>query len=97
MARRAGRSRVVNVTCDSWRDSAGTLWTPNTLVPISLPSLKLVADGFVITEVSYVRSGDDGEDGGTTAELTLMQPDALKPEPIVLQPVFGDIENTAGA
>lgn len=97
LARRAGRSRVATVLCDSWRDSAGALWTPNTLAPISLPSLKLVADGFLITEVSYNRSDESGDEGGTTAEITLMPPDALKPEPILLQPIFGDIANTAGA
>nr|GAT43695.1 predicted protein [Mycena chlorophos] len=89
LARRAGRSRIVSLTCDSWRDSAGTLWTPNTLAPVSLPSLKLVSGQWVITEVTYNRSEE-----GTTADIQLMQPDALKPEPIVLQPMFGDVTAT---
>jgi prophage tail gpP-like protein len=41
MNSRVGRSRQVRLTTDTWRDSAGTLWTPNTLVDIDLPSLKL--------------------------------------------------------
>ena len=91
LTRRAGRSRAVRVTVDSWRDSAGTLWTPNTLVPVELPSLKLSADHFVIGEVTYRRSDGDG----TVADLVLMPPDAFRPEPILLQPVFGDIAATA--
>jgi len=86
-ARRAGRSSVVRVTADSWRDSAGVLWTPNTLAPVNLPDLKLVTDGYTIAEVTYVRDNDRG----TVAELILMPPDAFKPEPILLQPSQGDI------
>jgi prophage tail gpP-like protein len=87
MARRAGHSRVVRLTCDSWRDSAGNLWRPNTVAPIKLPTLKLTANDFVIGQVTFQRTGE----GGTTAELMLMSPDAFRPEPILLQPTFGDI------
>lgn len=77
-ARRYGRSQAVTLTCDSWRDSAGALWTPNTLVPIRIPTLKLNTT-WIIGEVSY----NKGE-SGTTADLTLMPPDAFKPEPSIL-------------
>lgn len=87
VTRRAGHSRRVRVMADSWRDSAGTLWAPNTLAYLSLPTLKLVSDTFLIGEVIYMRDPDQG----TTAELVLMPPDAFRPEPIVLQPVFGDV------
>lgn len=87
MARRAGRSRMVRVRCDSWRDSAGSLWAPNTVAPVILPSLKLASPDFVIGEVTFMRSDDQG----TIAEIVLMPPDAFRPEPILLQPVFGDI------
>jgi prophage tail gpP-like protein len=86
-ARRAGRSRMVRVMVDSWRDSAGALWQPNTLAPVSLPTLKLKDDGMCISEVTYSRD----QDRGTVAELVLMAPDAFKPEPILLQPTFGDV------
>lgn len=86
-ARRAGHSRMVRVKVDSWRDSAGVLWTPNTSAPITLPLLKLVASDFLIGEVTYSRTNDDG----TTAELVLMTPDAFRPEPILLTPMFGDV------
>lgn len=85
-ARRAGRSKVARVVVDSWRDSADKLWQPNTLVPVRLPSLKL-DETLCIGEVTYSRS----DDRGTLAELTLMPPAAYSPEPILLQPQFGDI------
>lgn len=83
--RRAGRSMAVHIVCDSWRDSAGTLWTPNTLTAVSLPSLKLIAESLLITQVTYSRSADRG----TTAEIDLMSPAAFVPEPVNLQPNFG--------
>ncbi|MGN6728606.1 MAG: phage baseplate assembly protein [Rhodanobacteraceae bacterium] len=86
-ARRAGRSKRVRVTVDSWRDSAGALWQPNTLAPVQLPSLKMNQGGLCIGEVSYTRDGNRG----TVAELTLMPAEAFRPEPILLQPVFGDV------
>ena len=78
MARRYGRSQSVRLVCDSWRDSGGSLWTPNALARISLPSLKLTpVDPWVISEVSYIRDAERG----TIAELTLMPPQAFTPEP----------------
>jgi prophage tail gpP-like protein len=88
MVRRAGRSRVVRLTVDSWRDRSGSLWLPNSMASIDLPSLKLVSDQYVISEVSYMRNGE----AGTVAEIILMQRDAFLPEPILLQPVAGDFD-----
>ncbi|MBV8972850.1 MAG: hypothetical protein JO290_11220 [Sphingomonadaceae bacterium] len=81
LARRAGRGRVARVTVDSWRDSAGTLWEPNTLAPIDVPGLAAGDKTLVIAEVTYRR--DNGS--GTTAELILMPKEAFLPEPISLQ------------
>jgi prophage tail gpP-like protein len=86
-SRRAGRARVVRIKTDSWRDAAGTLWTPNTFVALTLPSLKLVSDYMTIGEVTYSRT----EDAGTTADLVLMEANSYVPEPILLQPVAGDV------
>jgi prophage tail gpP-like protein len=86
MNRRAGRSAVVSLVTDSWRDLAGNLWTPNTLVSVSLPHLKLQNEVWLIGEVTYRRSLESG----TTAELTIMRPDAYQPEPTALQPLFVD-------
>jgi len=77
-ARRYGRSQAVTIVCDSWRDSAGSLWAPNMLAAIDLPALKLNAT-WIIGEVTYRRG-----EGGTTAELTLMPPEAFQPEPGVI-------------
>ncbi|VWD17212.1 phage baseplate assembly protein [Burkholderia contaminans] len=84
--RRIGRSRVVTVTTDSWRDAAGKLWTPNTLVDISLPHLNLPQTTWLIGDVTYRRTIE----GGTTADLTIMDPLAYRPEPVALQPAFVD-------
>jgi prophage tail gpP-like protein len=86
MNRRIGRSAVVTVVTDSWRDAAGVLWTPNTLVSVSLPHLKLQNEVWLIGEVTYRRSLESG----TTAALTIMRPEAYQPEPVALQPMFVD-------
>lgn len=90
IARRAGRSRQVRVTTDSWRDSAGALWAPNTKAPFSLPGLKIPDATWAISEVTYRR-----DQRGTTAELMLMDPTAFTLEPILLQPQYADIKGAA--
>lgn len=89
-ARRAGRAKRARVLVDSWRDSAGNLWEPNTLVKVQLPSLKM-NETLCVGEVTYSRS----DDRGTTAELVLMPPAAFKPKPVLLQPMFADFAPTA--
>ena len=91
MARRVGRSQVVTVVVDSWRDSAGNLWTPNWLIPVALPSLKLTATSWLITNVTYVR-----DENGTHADLTLMPPAAMAPmpeAPFLNDPALSDASN----
>lgn len=85
--RRLGRSKCVRLTTDSWRDAAGRLWEPNTLVPVDLPSLKLDRVVWVVGEVTYMRSAN----GGTTADLVLMPPEAFKPEPYLLERQWNDV------
>ncbi len=79
--RRFGRSFGLSVVTDSWRDSSGKLWTPNTHVPLELPSMKVSNRTYVISEVTYVRD----EENGTTAELLLIPPEAFAVQPIILQ------------
>ena len=81
MTRRAGRSQAVTVTCDSWRDSAGTLWTPNALAPLNIPSAKLPNRTWLISDVGFLRN-----ENGTTAQVTLMPKEAFIPAPDVLLP-----------
>jgi prophage tail gpP-like protein len=79
--RRWGRSQAVTLTCDSWRDSAGTLWAPNCFATINLPALKIVAKTWIIAEVTFNRNAENG----TAAALTLMPKRAFDVEPSPLE------------
>ncbi|MFM0243780.1 phage baseplate assembly protein [Paraburkholderia sediminicola] len=89
MASRYGRSFQVRLTTDTWRDSAGTLWTPNTLVPIDLPNLKLAPKTWLISDVTYKRDPE-----GTTTDLVIMPPEAFSQEPIILNQIAPDVAHT---
>lgn len=86
MARRMGRSFQIRLTTDTWRDSAGVLYTPNTLVTLNLPGLKLKPQPWLISDVTYKRN-----EGGTTCDLTIMPPQAFFQEPIILNPIAPDV------
>lgn len=92
MASRYGRSFQVRLTTDTWRDSAGKLFEPNVLVPIDLPGLKLSPRTWLISDVTYKRS-----ESGTTADLTIMPPEAFYQEPIILNPISPDIATVSNA
>jgi prophage tail gpP-like protein len=85
-ARRLGRGSQVTVTVDSWRDSAGTLWTPNYQVPLRLPSAKVPIATWLLSEVTYHRDAE-----GTRADWTCMPDIAFTPQPILLQPIAPDL------
>lgn len=85
-ARRAGRSNQIQVVVDSWRDGAGALWSPNTVIPVDIPCLKVPDDTWLLAEVTYFR----GEEG-TGANLLLMPQSAFQPQPILLQPFAPDV------
>lgn len=91
-SRRAGRGRAVNVTCDSWRDGAGKLWTPNTLAPIALPSLTLSQAVYCISTVTFKMDLS----GGRTADVTLMPRESFTPAPLVLQPLIPGVIGPGG-
>lgn len=76
MNRRYGRSRQLYATIDSWRDSAGKLWEPNTLIPVHLPTLDLANTELLIAEVTFIR-----DERGTHAQLILMPPAAFSVQP----------------
>ena len=86
-SRRAGRSFQVRITTDNWRDSAGALWTPNTLVPLELLSLHIASAEWLISEVTFKR-----DESGTTAELVIMPPGAFDVEPLLWFPLFPDVK-----
>lgn len=87
VARRSGRSRRLQVRTDGWRDSAGKLYAPNSLVPVDFPALKLAPTTWLISEVTYKRDGQSG----TTCELVIMPPDAFIPQPMLLYKVLADV------
>jgi prophage tail gpP-like protein len=76
MNKRKGQSFQFNVVCDSWRDSAGKLWEPNWLCPISASVLKLRDVNYIIASVTYTR-----DENGQHGVLTLMPPEAFQIEP----------------
>jgi prophage tail gpP-like protein len=75
-ARRLGRSQAASITCDSWRDSSGALWTPNWLAPVEAPRADITGANWIIGSVTYRK-----DMSGTHADLILMPPDAFNPEP----------------
>lgn len=94
VARRWGRAFRIEVTVDSWRDQAGQLWAPNTIVPVSLPSLKVPNTSWVIGDVTY--KIDEGS--GTVARVMIMPAQAFLPQPLPsLQGGFGDVLGGPGA
>jgi len=79
---RNGRSEVIKLTTDTWRDSAGELWTPNRLVKVFLPTLRMEKEeSWLIGDVVFNKDIERG----TTAELTIMNPDAYSTQPLVLE------------
>jgi prophage tail gpP-like protein len=82
-ARRAGRGTSATAVVDSWRDTGGTLWTPNTLIPVTLPGLRFApATQLCVSEVTY----HFDLEGGTRAEISVLPEAAFQPQPIVIQP-----------
>lgn len=82
--RRIGRSATIQVTTSTWRDAAGALWRPNTLVRCELPGLRIEGVDWLIAEVNFMRS----QQRGTTADLVLMAPEAFMPEPIPISRIL---------
>ena len=80
--RRIGRSSILRVTTDSWRDGNGRLWAPNFSVPLHLPRLHISSADWLIGEVTYLIDNT----GGTRAELTIMPPGAYAVVPTVYVP-----------
>ena len=85
-ARRYGRGQQCTLTCDSWRDSAGTLWHLNCFAPLNAPHLKLVNLNWIISQVTFHR-----DETGTHADVVMMPKEAFQPEPIILFPSDAEI------
>ncbi|WP_049605726.1 phage baseplate assembly protein [Yersinia massiliensis] len=74
--RNQGRSNVLKVQVDNWRDRNQQLWQVNSLIPITLPIFGLKDELWLLTEVIYVKDAK-----GTVANLTLMPPAAFAAQP----------------
>lgn len=68
---RIGRGKRATITVAGWKHSAG-LWEPNTLVPVTSPSLDVDAD-LLIAHVSYILDDENGE----VCELEVCMPQAF--------------------
>lgn len=88
-ARRLGRSQAASITCNSWRDSNGTLWTPNRLAPIEAPKADITGANWIIGSVTFRK-----DMSGTHADLVLMPPDAFNPEPNPLNLFDNELANS---
>lgn len=44
---------MAEFTCDSWRDTAGALWTPNRLAPIETPKAAITGAEWLIGTVTF--------------------------------------------
>ena len=75
-ARRYGRSQAASISCDSWRDRSGKLWTPNWLAPVEAPKADISGAQWIIGSVTFRK-----DMSGTHADLTLMPPEAFMPNP----------------
>ena len=87
-ARRIGRSQGASITCDSWRDSNGTLWTPNWLATIDAPAADISNATWIIGSLTFRK-----DMSGTHTDLILMPPDAFSPEPNPLNLFDAELTN----
>lgn len=69
--RSAGSCIKAQITTQGWRDGAGKLWTPNTLIFVSSPRLMHLEQDMLIESI-ILEQEEDGS--GTTAKLNLVDP-----------------------
>lgn len=74
---RAARAATLRVTVQGWRQSDGSLWAPNRIVPVDVPALRAQGD-MLISQVTYRL-----DQNGSRAQLALARADAYKPKPVV--------------
>jgi len=87
-ARRIGRSQGASITCDSWRDNGGKLWTPNWLATIDAPAADISNATWIIGSLTFRK-----DVSGTHTDLILMPPDAFSPEPNPLNLFDAELTN----
>jgi prophage tail gpP-like protein len=70
----AGKGTGATITVQGWRDGAGALWTPNTLVFVASPILMHLVQDMLIESVGFTQSSK----GGTETKLKLVDPRAYR-------------------
>ncbi|MDA5487614.1 phage baseplate assembly protein [Yersinia kristensenii] len=70
--RNNGRSKMLSVQVDHWRDRNNQLWETNSLIPITIPSMGLKDELWLLSSVTYLKDAN-----GTVANMTLMPPEAF--------------------
>jgi hypothetical protein len=63
-ARRFGHGHAAGITCDSWRGTAGVLWTPNRLTPIEAPVADVTGSQWITGTLKF-RKNMSGTHAGT--------------------------------
>lgn len=89
-ATRAGRSIQAQYTVAGWRDAAGDLWTPNTLIEVRDPVLGIAGE-LLIAEVVLTL-----DDGGALAVLTVAPAAGYRPDPLQLASKRGGVRAASG-
>jgi prophage tail gpP-like protein len=88
--RRYGRSQRIDVTVGGWRNGAGELWRPNSLVDINLPIIHIQNVEWLISEVTFEKGLQ-----GTFTRLTCMPPQAFAMELFSILNTPADVTESA--
>lgn len=75
---RAARGGRANVKVQGWTQGDGSLWPLNSIAHLQSTWLGIDAD-MLVAGITFSLD----QDSGTTTQLTLMRPDAFKPQPVV--------------
>jgi prophage tail gpP-like protein len=84
---RAARSQTLSIGVQGWTQPNGDIWSPNTLVRVDLPRLRIRAN-MLITQAKFSLQGGQG----TTTTLQLKRPDAFTPEPQLTPGLWNEIK-----
>jgi prophage tail gpP-like protein len=77
---RTARAERIEIETQGWRRGPGlSVWRPNELVEVNIPSLGIETREMLVNRCRFNRS----RAGGTTTVLELLKPDAYRPQPEV--------------
>ena len=89
-ATRAGRSIEAQYTVAGWRDAAGDLWAPNTLIEVRDPVLGIAGEMLIVEVVLSL------DDGGTLAALKVAPAAGYRADPLKLANTRGGVRAASG-